>query len=147
MFRFELEAVLNFRLQIEEQCQLSLADSMTRLQTAIDILNSLQRERKDMIRHLALIQEGSLTSDTIERHFTFIEYLRCKEEKQETVVSGLKNEVDAKRHELLEAVKRRKAMEVLRDKKMAAYISEAAARDRKELDDFAVIKFGNGMKK
>ena len=147
MFRFELEAVLNYKLQIEEQCQLSLADSRKRLQTAIDILNSLQRERTDLIRSLARMQESSLTSDVIRRHFTFIEYLKCREEKQEAVVLGLKDEVNVKRQELLEAVKRRKAMQALRDKKMAAYISEAAARDRKELDEFAIIKFGNGMKK
>jgi hypothetical protein len=30
---------------------------------------------------------------------------------------------------------------------MEAYVSEMAAKDRKELDDFAVIKFGNGMRK
>ncbi|HUH66054.1 MAG TPA: flagellar export protein FliJ [Syntrophales bacterium] len=147
MFRFELEAVLNYRLQIEEQCQLSLADSLKRLQTAIDILNDLQRERKNLIRHLAKMQENSLSPDAIERHFMFIEYLKCKEEKQEAVVSGLKDEVSVKRQDLLEAVKRKKTMEALRDKKMAAYISEAAAKDRKELDEFAIIKFGTGMKK
>ena len=59
----------------------------------------------------------------------------------------MKEEVSSKRQDLLEAAKKRKAMEALREKKMAAYVSEMAAKDRKELDDFAVIKFGNGMRK
>jgi len=147
MFRFDLEAVLNYRLQIEEQNQLALADAVKRLNAAIDVLNDLRKERKDLIRHLVKMQENALTSDVIERHFVFIGYLKCKEERQEAAISGLKEEVSSRREDLLEAVKRRKAMEALRDKKKAAYISEMAAKERKELDEFAVIKFGKGMRK
>jgi flagellar FliJ protein len=147
MFQFDLEAVLNYRVRIEEQCQLALAEAAKRLQHAMDVLEGLQKEKNDLIRHLVKMQENALTSDVIERHFIFIEYLKSKEEKQEAIIFDLREEVSSKRRDLLEAAKKRKAMEVLREKKMAAYVSEMAAKDRKELDDFAVIKFGNGMRK
>jgi flagellar protein FliJ len=146
MFQFDLEAVLKYRVRIEEQCQLALAEAGKRLQCAVDVLEGLQKEKNDLIRHLVKMQEGAITSDDIQRHFTFIEYLKSKEEKQEAVIITMKEEVSSERRNLLEAAKKRKAMEALREKKMAAYDSEMAAKARKELDDFAVIKFGNGMR-
>ncbi|MGA2331478.1 MAG: flagellar export protein FliJ [Syntrophales bacterium] len=146
MFQFDLEAVLNYRVRIEEQCQLALAEAAKRLQHAMDVLEGLQKEKNDLIRHLVKMQENALTSDVIERHFRFIEYLKSKEEKQAAIIINMKEEVSSKRRDLLEAAKKRKAMEALREKKMAAYVSEITAKDRKELDDFAVIKFGNGMR-
>ena len=147
MFQFDLEAVLQYRVRIEEQCQLALAEAAKRLQDAMDVLEGLQKEKNDLIRQLAKIQQKALTSDVIERHFTFIEYLKSKEENQEAIIINMREEVSSKRGDLLEAAKKRKTMEVLREKKMEAYVSEMAAKDRKELDDFAVIKFGNGMRK
>jgi flagellar FliJ protein len=147
MFQFDLEAVLNYRLQVEEQCQLSLAEAVKNLQVAMDVLEGLQKEKNDLIRHLVKMQENALTSDVIARHFIFIEFLKSKEEKQEAIIANMQEEVSAKRQDLLEAVKKRKVMEALREKKMAAYVSEMAAKERKQLDDFAVIKFSNGMRK
>jgi flagellar FliJ protein len=147
MFQFDLEVVLNFRLQVEEQCQLSLAEAVKRLQVAMDILKGLQKKKDDLIRHFERMQENTLTSDVIARHFIFIEFLKSKEEKQKAIITNMQEEVSAKRQDLLEAVKKRKAMDVLREKKNAAYVSEMAAKARKELDDFALIKFGNGMRK
>jgi flagellar FliJ protein len=147
MFQFDLETVLNYRLQIEEQCQLSLAEAAKNLQLAMDVLEGLRKEKNDLIRHLVRMQENALTSDVIARHFIFIEFLKSKEEKQEAMIKNMREEVSAKRQELLEAVKKRKVMDTLREKKMAAYISEMATKERKELDDFAVIKFSNGMRK
>jgi len=147
MFQFDLEAVLNYRLQVEEQCQLSLAEAVKNLQVAMDVLEGLQKEKNDLIRHLVRMQENALTSDVIARHFIFIEFLKSKEEKQEAIIINMREEVSAKRQDLLEAVKKRKVMDTLRHKKMAAYVSEMAAKERKELDDFTVIKFSNGMRK
>ncbi|MGO9137348.1 MAG: flagellar export protein FliJ [Syntrophales bacterium] len=147
MFQFDLEEVLQYRIRIEEQCQVALAEAAKRLQHASDVLEALQKEKNDLIRHLAKMQEKALTSDVIARHFIFIEYLKSKEEKQEAIITEIKEEVSSKRQDLLEAAKKRKAMEALREKKKVAYVSEMAVKDRKELDDFAVIKFGSGMRK
>jgi flagellar FliJ protein len=147
MFQFEMESVLNYRAQIEEQCQLAFSDAMKRLQTARDVLEDLKKEKNALIRHFVKMQASSLRPDAIQRHFAFIEYLKCKEEKQVSIACEAEEEANAKREDLLEAVKKRKAMETLREKRMAEYIFETAAKDRKELDDFAIIKFGNGMRK
>ncbi|MCX5845037.1 MAG: flagellar export protein FliJ [Deltaproteobacteria bacterium] len=147
MFRFDLEAVLNFRVQIEEQCQLEFSDALNRLQAARVVLEDLKKEKKDRIVQLTKIQENAVNSDVIQRHFAFIEYLKCKEEKQRAVICKMEEEAEAKRHALLEAVKKRKVMETLREKKKAEYLLEMATKARKELDDFTIIKFAHGLRK
>jgi flagellar FliJ protein len=147
MFHFDLEAVLNYRVKIEEQCQLAFSDALKRLQAARDVLEYLKKEKNDLIRHLVKMQENSLHSDVIQRHFAFIESLKRKEENQVVIICKMEDEADAERQVLLEAVKKRKAMEILREKRMAEYILVTAAKDRKELDDFTIIKFANGMRK
>jgi flagellar FliJ protein len=146
MFQFEMEAVLKYRAQTEEQCQLAFSDAMKRLQVARDVLEDLKKEKNALIRHLVKIQANTLHPDVIQRHFAFIEYLKCKEDKQVAIVCKAEEEANAKREDLLEAVKRRKAMETLREKRMAEYIFEMAAKERKELDDFSIIRFDNGMR-
>jgi len=147
MFQFEMETVLNYRARIEEQCQLAFSDAMKRLQEARDVLEDLKKEKDSLIRHLVKIQVNTLHADVIQQHFIFIDYLKYKEEKQVALVCKAEAEANDKRENLLEAVKKRKAMETLREKKMAEYIFETAAKNRKELDDFSIIKFGNGMRK
>ncbi|MEN6319148.1 MAG: flagellar export protein FliJ [Syntrophaceae bacterium] len=147
MFQFDLEAVLNYRAKMEEQCQVVFADSLKRLQAARDILECLKKEKQDLISHIVKMQEDAFHADVIQRHFAFIEFLKRKEENQAAIICKMEDESDAARQALLEAVKKRKALETLREKRMAAYVLEAATRDRKELDDLTIIKFANGIRK
>ncbi len=141
MFEFDLAAVLNYRIQIEEQCQLTFSDAMKRVQEARGVLDDLKKERSVLIRHLAKMQENELKPDVVQRHFAFIDYLKSKEENQKVIVCKMEEEADAKRQVLLDAIKKRKVMDALREKKLAEYLLEAAAKERKELDDFSIIKF------
>lgn len=147
MFKFDMEIVLNYRVQVEEQCQLAFSNAVKCLQAARIVLAELQKEKNDLIRHLTKIQEKAVSADVIQRHFAFIEYLKGKEEKQMAVISKMEEEANEKRRVLLDAMKKRKAMDTLREKKLVAYLQETAAKDRKELDDFSIMKFGNGVKK
>lgn len=147
MFTFDLEVVLNYRLQLEEQCQLAFSDVARSLQAARNVLEDVKKERNKLIRHFAKIQENSLNSDVIQRHFAFIEYLKGREEKQEAIICKIEEEVSEKRRALLDAVKKRKVMDALREKKMAEYLFETATKERKDLDDFAIIKYSNGLRK
>jgi flagellar FliJ protein len=146
MFKFDMEAVLNYRVQIEEQCQLTFSNAVKCLQSARNVLADLQRERNELIRNFTKIQEKAVSADVIQRHFVFIEYLKGKEEKQIAAICKIEEEANEKRSLLLDAMKKRKVMDTLRERKMVAYLEDMSAKDRKELDAFAIMKFGNGMK-
>lgn len=108
MFKFDMEIVLNYRVQVEEQCQLAFSNAVKCLQTARIVLAELQKEKNDLIRHLTKIQEKAVSADVIQRHFAFIEYLKGKEEKQMAVISKMEEEANEKRRVLLDAMKKEK---------------------------------------
>lgn len=146
MFKFDMEAVLHYRLQIEEQCQLAFSHAVKCLQSAKSVLADLREQRNKLIREFNKMQGETLRADVIQRHFAFIEYLKGKEEKQMALICKMEEEANEKRRLLLDAMKKRKVMDSLREKKLDAYLQDMAAKDRKELDDFAIMKFGNGVK-
>lgn len=146
MFKFDMETVLNYRVQIEEQRQLAFSNAVKSLQAARVVLADLQKERNELIHNFTKIQKKALRSDVIQRHFAFIEYLKGKEEKQMAVIQKMEEEANEKRRLLLDAMKKRKIMDTLREKKLDAYLQDMAARERKEMDDFTIMKFGNGIR-
>jgi len=146
MFKFDMETVLNYRVQIEEQRQLAFSNAVKSLQAARVVLADLQKERNELIHNFTKIQKKSLRSDVIQRHFAFIEYLKGKEEKQMAVIQKMEEDANEKRRLLLDAMKKRKIMDTLREKKFDAYLQDMAAKERKEMDDFTIMKFGNGIR-
>jgi flagellar FliJ protein len=146
MFKFDMETVLNYRVQIEEQRQLAFSNAVKSLQAARIILADLQKERNELIHNFTKIQKKALRSDVIQRHFAFIEYLKGKEEKQMAVIQKMEADANEKRRLLLDAMKKRKIMDTLREKKFDAYLQDMAAKERKEMDDFTIMKFGNGIR-
>lgn len=117
MFKFDMEAVLDYRVQIEEQCQLAFSNAVKCLQSARVVLAELQKERNELIRNFTKIQGKALRADVIQRHFAFIEYLKGNEEEQMTVIRKMEEEANEKRLLLLDAMKKRKVMDTLREKK------------------------------
>jgi flagellar FliJ protein len=146
MFKFDMETVLNYRVEIEEQRQLAFSNAVKSLQAARIILADLQKERNELIHNFTKIQKKALRSDVIQRHFAFIEYLKGKEEKQMAVIQKMEEDANEKRRLLLDAMKKRKIMDTLREKKFDAYLQDMAAKERKEMDDFTIMKFGNGIR-
>jgi len=117
VFKFDMEAVLDYRVQIEEQCQLAFSNAVKCLQSARVVLAELQKERNELIRNFTKIQGKALRADVIQRHFAFIEYLKGNEEEQMTVIRKMEEEANEKRLLLLDAMKKRKVMDTLREKK------------------------------
>jgi flagellar FliJ protein len=146
MFKFDMETLLNYRVQVEEQCQRSFSNAVKCLQAARIVLADLQKERNELIRKFTKIQDKALRSDVIQRHFAFIEYLKGKEEKQMAVIQKMEEDANEKKQLLLDAMKKRKIMDTLREKKLDAYLQDMAAKERKEMDDFTIMKFGNGIR-
>ncbi|HOW57076.1 MAG TPA: flagellar export protein FliJ, partial [Smithellaceae bacterium] len=77
---------------------------------------------------------------------SFIEQLRQDEKKQKIVIDNVKNQLEEKRKELLEAVKKRKVMEKLKEKHRAEYEEESLALEQKNSDEISVLKYGRREK-
>lgn len=142
MFRFKLESVLNFRQMIEERASLAFSEKIRELAKEQKALKELkEREAMILVRFLGM-QKGAFSSADMALHLSHFNYLKEKQVEQEACVDRLNGEVEEKRRELTEAMKKRKIMEILKGKELAQNRKEAAQQEAKALDEMGIIKFG-----
>ena len=73
--------------------------------------------------------------------FDYIKNLRQREVAQVVLIADREKSLEAKREELLEAVKGRKIMEILKQKKLEQYWKEWNHRESVELNEQGIIRF------
>ncbi|HQG83733.1 MAG TPA: hypothetical protein PLH66_06290, partial [Syntrophales bacterium] len=104
-------------------------------------LRSIRGEKAAVLAELMRRQEGTLQAGEIGLAFGYIRSLREREVAQAILVAGRQKALEAKREELAEAVKRRKIMEILKQKKFDQYWKEWNHRESVELNEQGIIRF------
>ncbi|HUT03949.1 MAG TPA: flagellar export protein FliJ [bacterium] len=137
-FRFRLERVLQLRLQIEEEKRRELSIMLFDLRQLEAKLHSLQNDldscKKEMSRDL---EQEDLSIARIEVFASYIKRMMSAIDAQRELISELCRKIEAKKNELLEAIKERKAMESVKSKRLAEYHKEYARAEMKFLDEVA----------
>lgn len=146
MFVFKLQAVLDYRKNIEEKIQNSFSEKKRELEREKLALKNLIKERVGLIRDLRGIQNKLQPVDDIKRHISYIEQIRENEKKQKQVIAQMKEELENLRNQLLEAVKKTKVMEKLKERESEEYKSAARALEQSISDEISVLKYGRREK-
>lgn len=141
-FRFKLEPVLEQRRRIEEQQQRCVAE-VERERLALEeriraYARAIAQEQEDLRRQLTL--GGDLRAARLQANASLD--LTNKANRTVLELAGVHKRLDAARLRLLEAMTRRKAMEVLRDRAEQAYREEQKRREAGELDELMVMRHG-----
>ena len=142
MFKFKLQSVLEYRLNMEEKILNEFSDIRRYLEEQKAVLRTLVSERESLINDLRNMQRVMMRADDIATLVAYIENLREKEKEQKNVIHQVKEAVEQKRKELVEAVKNRKVMENLRDKHAEAYQKDFNEMEQKNSDEMSVLKYG-----
>jgi flagellar protein FliJ len=146
MFVFSLQSVLDYRKNIEEKNLNVFSEKKRELEAEELKLQNLIEERLNLIGELRKMQNKPLHVDDISGRVSYIEQIKENEEKQNNVIALVKEQLEAKRIELLEAVKKRKVMERLKESHAEEYESSIRALEQKNSDEMAVLKFGRRKK-
>jgi len=144
MFHFKLQPVLDYRKQIEEQFLSEFADTKRRLNYEKERLELLENKKKDLITQLESMGEGDVTVADISLCQSYLERMRDEEICQCKVVVRLDEELENKRIKLVDAIKKRKVLEIIKEKKTEEYKTNLIYNERKELDEFGVSRSGRG---
>ena len=140
-FKFTLEALLNHRIHHEEimQKELAVCDCRVRDEKLI-----LSRIRQDKEKTYAEIHQKQLRGIAISEHILYANFLeglaRNMVAQQEKVKESEKNYAQ-KREELIDAVKKRKTIENLREKGLAAFSKKMLKLDQDFLDEVGICRF------
>ncbi len=142
MFKFKLQSVLEYRLNVEEKILNEFSELKRHLDAQKAILNALIKERENHIDDLRNMQRTMMKADDVAAILGYIENLREREKEQKNVIHHAKEAVEQKRKDLVEAVKNRKVMENLRDKHAEEYLKNLNETEQKNSDEMSVLKFG-----
>jgi flagellar protein FliJ len=146
MYVFKLQSVLDYRKNIEEKIHNDFSEKKRELEAEKLNLKSLVKERVDLIDELRKIHGRTVHAGDIARYVAYVEKIRDREKKQKEIIERIKDELELKRSELLEAVKKRKVMEKLKERHTDEYDSNMNALEQKNSDEMSVLKFGRREK-
>ena len=141
MFRFRFVQILNVRKLAEEQVMQEFSEQVRGHELEKERLRSIRGEKAAVLAELMRRQEGTLHAGEIGLAFGYIRSLREREVAQAVLVADRQKALEAKREELAEAMKRRKIMEILRQKKFEQYWKEWNHKESVELNEQGIIRF------
>jgi flagellar FliJ protein len=141
MHRFTLEALLNHRRHQEEVGQKELSQSKRLLADEKGKLRRLEIEKRDNIEDLQIKQKEKINVSDIILTVNYIQQLSEKIAEQTQCVQKANQTVNQKRDELITIVKKRKALEKLKEKERLAYQQKMMQNERKFMDDVASTRF------
>jgi flagellar protein FliJ len=142
MFVFPLQAVLDYRKNIEEKILSEFSEKKRELELEELKLQYLIKEWSNLIAELRKMQNKSLHVDDIARYVSYVEQVKENENKQNVIIAQVSEQLEAKRMELLDAVKKTKVMERLKERHTEEYEDAARAFEQKNSDEMAVLKYG-----
>ena len=142
MFVFKLQTVLDYRKNIEEKILGEFSEKKRELELEELKLQNLIKEWSNLIGELRKMQNKTLPVGDIARYISYIDQVRENENKQTIVIAEVSGQLEAKRMELVDAVRKTKIMEKLKQRHAKEYEDAERAYEQKNSDEMAVLKFG-----
>jgi flagellar FliJ protein len=141
MYQFKLEPLLNHRRYQEEVLQKELADKKKRLQSEQDQLRDLKSRKRRNLQELTSRQKQGRPASELKLYVDFIDHLTAEMEAQHEKVVEAQRRFDSSHQALIAAMKKRKALEKLKEKGRRAYEQTRLKKERDLLDDVAGHQF------
>ena len=147
MFRFRLESVLNYRRTIEENLLKELSELRRQLSLEEDRLKMMIFEKDRHITELGSLQKGGVTLqiEDIKLYFSYLNGLELKIKNQGDIIKKCQERVDKKLAEVVDAMKNRKILEVIKERGYREYTREINLKEQRLLDEIAVNRFTRDM--
>ena len=144
MFHFSLQSLLDYRKHIVDQLLSELAEARRLFNEAEITLKKLKAEKQATASTLDRLQEGSLNATVLASYISYTTLLQNRINEQDRTVQDVSKRLEEKQHQVTEAVKQRKVLEILREKRYGMYLQETMKRERKELDELGILRTGKG---
>jgi flagellar FliJ protein len=142
MFKFHLQPVLNHRQFIEDALQKAYVHLKTRLSRAQDLLSRWELKKHDLSEELKQKQRQGTNSSALLLYINYLNQLSADIKQQQIKIRHLEEQTGQKREELLDAMKNRKALEKLKEKKATEHKDLLNKKEQAFLDEIGVRRHG-----
>ena len=140
-FEFRLETLLNYRKRLLDLRAQQLAEAHRAVNAAAARCEQLHVERTASREAISKPDaDGRLDVDASRALDWHIQYLAQAISRQEDEVERLADETEARRVDAVDASKRKKVVERLRIRDLAAFLDDLARDERKFLDEVGAVR-------
>ena len=138
-FRYSLQNILNIKEKMETQAKQEFGTAQAALNVETEHLERLKERRREYEEQSAGLLKGKLDLRAIEENK---EALLKMDSIVATRVEKAKENVEAARERMAEAMKERKMHETLREKAFEAFLQEENHAESKAIDELTSYTYG-----
>ena len=133
--KFRFETLLKVHKNRENLLQKQLGDILAHKQKQQNRQDLLKDARKNEIKQVnqRMIKDTSINTYVLYNKFFDGNYLQNN--RQETIISEIDTRAEAKREELVEASRKRRTMEILKDRDLEQYRNKLAKLETESMDE------------
>ncbi len=142
-FKFRLQGYLNIKEKLEEQKKLDYGKALKTLEEEKVKKAKLQTSKNETLQAFkkGVGNDGFIRPNEIQNYNNYIKATNERIKKQEQVVKEAGDQAEQKRKLLVEAVKDRKALDVLKEKALSDYMIEENKAEQKVIDEIVSYKY------
>ena len=135
--KFRFETLLKVHKNRENLLQKQLGDILAHKQKQQNRQDFLKDARKNEIKlvNQRMTKDTSINTYVLYNKFFDGNYLQNN--RQETIISEIDTRAEAKREELVEASRKRRTMEILKDRDLEQYRSKLTKMETESMDEIA----------
>lgn len=140
-FQFRLETLLKVRQRQEDQAQLKLFQAQKTLRREQENLASIEAEAvRNRLEWQNALSQNKTIADFIMYSTYFEQLVRQQKQQEQVIVEAKKQQLEAL-FAFQEALKKRKIVERLKEKKRQQYIHESLIQEQKVLDEMGTMRY------
>ena len=135
--RFRFEALLQIHKNKENLLQKELGVILTHKQTQQNRQDFLKNTRENKINQ---VNQRMTQDTTIDTHFLYDMFFKgnsIQNNRQKKIISEINTRAEAKREELVEASRKRRTMEILKERDLKQYKIKLAKMETETMDEIA----------
>jgi len=139
-FNFRLETVLQHRRRIEEDCRRELAAALADLAIENRGLAGIEKSRDQGREEFQQKLKSNMTASEVLLYQRYLDQLAFDIADQKRQVAAAAQLCEKRRTELVAALKKRKVLDKLREKQVAAAAKKGLKQEQDFLNEMAVIR-------
>lgn len=140
-FDFKLQPLLNKERIYEDKCAKRLRIRQNALQEEICKLENIIKQKIKCQKELKIKKQNQIIPTELRLYEDYFVRLDYKIGTSKCTIKEMAKKVEAVQKELIKIVKKRKALEKLKERKQEEYRSNLLLSLNKEMDDIAMTKF------
>lgn len=140
-FEFKLEPLYDYRMRLEDICKSEFSTALKRLEdeeTKLELIKEIYRKSASEIDEM---KENGAPIEEFSLHYAYITKLKAHIDAQEKIITEVRADYEAKREKLAEASKKKKVVELVRERSYGSFVEKQNRAEQKAADDMTSSRF------